>query len=353
MTTSEETAAQNHLWKRKLLASIVGLTLIAGAIGATVFAVERHYGTPSTDAAEVFATVVPMSATVPGRVVEVAVHDNALVAQGDLLFRVDPEPYKLRLEQAQAERRTAEAELEAGERQREIEHANADVAQRQVERARNNLQLTEQTLRRLETLLPQGFVTAQAVDDARTAHSDAEVSLQQAISQAQAAESMVGTLEARQAQLDLARATVALAERELRETEVRAPISGRITGLDLGVGTYVVTSTPLFSLIDTGGWRVRALFRETEIPRIPIGAPVDVFISSAPDRRLAGEVESIGFGVRTTSDIGILGLPVVQSSLDWVKVAQRFPVTIRIDAPPEELMRIGASASVAIKPRHD
>lgn len=352
MKKAEETRRSRRYPVRVLVARILGLALIAGAAVALVFAANRYHNTPGTDDAVIAATVVPVSASVPGRVVEVAVADNSLVAQGDLLFRVDPEPYALRLEQARAMLRTAEAELSSGQRMLVTERANADIARQQIQRAESNLELTRQTLTRLENLLPQGYVTAQAVDDARTAHNDAQVSLYQAQSQVLAAESMIGTLEARQAQVDLARVSVELAERELRETEVRAPIAGRITSLDLGSGTYVATAVPLFSLIDTD-WKVQALFRETELLGIPLGAPVDIFVSADPNRRLQGTVESIGFGIRSTGDISVLGLPIVQSSLDWVRVAQRFPVTVRIQSPPEELMRIGASASVIIRQPDD
>jgi len=348
MGNENDTPAPRGPGVRIFLARLVGFALIVSAIVAIIFVAMQRTTTLRTDHAEVSATIVPISTNVPGPIAEVFVGDNVFVEAGDLLFRIDPEPYELRVEQARAMLRTAEAELETGGRLLSVQQTNAEIASRQIDRARNHVDLTRQSLQRLENLLPRGMVTAQQVDTARTVHGDALISLDESLSQQLAAQTMIGTLDAPEAQVDLARTSLALAERELRRTEVRAPISGRITGLDLGVGTYVVTGVSLFSLIDTEDWVVTALFRETELPRIRVGAPVDVFVMSAPTQRLSGRVQSLGYGVRTTDSISILGLPVIDSSVDWVRVAQRFPVTIRLEEPPEELMRVGASASVTI-----
>lgn len=341
--------ALNRTSLQVVVARILGFSIMAAAAIAVIWVVMLRESSLSTDHASIRATTVPIASHVPGRVVDVFVENNTFVEAGELLFRVDPEFYELRVEQARAVLRTAEAELATGSRLIAVQDTNVDIADRQIDRARNHVELTRQTLERLENLLPRGMVTAQQVDNARTLYQDALISLDETLSQQAAAQTLVGTLDAAMAQVDLARASLAMAERELRDTEVYAPISGRITGADLGIGTHVMVGVPLFTLIDAEGWRVSALFRETELPNIHIGAPVDVFVMSSPNRRLSGRIESLGYGVRTTDEINIIGLPVVDSSVDWVRVAQRFPVTIRLDDPPEELMRIGASASVTIR----
>ncbi|WP_253444941.1 HlyD family efflux transporter periplasmic adaptor subunit [Halomonas sp. Y3] len=340
--------AMNWQAFQALAAKVLGFSIVLGAFIASFWVVMLQERTLSTDHASITATTVPISSNVPGRVTEVHLKNNEFVRAGDLLFRVDPEFYELRVEQARAALRLAEAEVEAGGRLVATQQTNAEIAGRQVDRARNHVELSKQTLDRLENLLPRGMVTAQQVDNARSLHQDALISLEETLGQQLAAQTLVGSLDAPQAQVAMARAALAMAERELRDTSVYAPVSGRITGADIGVGTHVLTGAPLFTLIDTEGWRVSALFRETELPNIETGAPVDVFVMSAPNQRLRGEVESLGYGVRTTDEINILGLPVVDSSVDWVRVAQRFPVTIRLESPPESLMRIGASASVTI-----
>ncbi|WP_370208632.1 HlyD family efflux transporter periplasmic adaptor subunit [Pararhodobacter marinus] len=306
---------------------------------------DRH---PTTDAATIDAPVVEISAIVPGLVIEVAVENNQHVEAGDLLFRIDPEAYDLALAQAQAALASAESELRQGEGNRALERSNADVASGQIDRAEANLALARQTLARLEPLLEQGYVTAQEVDSARTAVRDAEVTLEQAQSHASGTDAFVGTLDPRRAQVDSARAAVARAERNRRNTEVFAPRAGYIAGLTLTEGEFVVTAAPLFSLIDDSAWLVSALFRETELPRIAEGDRVRVFLLAAPDRPLEGHVTGIGWGVRANDEAERLGLPLVANKLDWVRAARRFPVEIELDDAPAGLLRLGASASVRI-----
>jgi len=334
--------------KQRVLALVIVLAMVLAALGTALWAWSQSRAYPMTDAAEITAPVVAISATVPGRVVEVAVRNNQAVAAGDLLFRVDPEPYALELAQAKAQLATAEAELKQGQGNLELEQSNADVAAKQIERARANLDLARQTLARLLPLLDQGYVTQQEVDSARTAVTDAEVSLGQAESHAQGTGEFVGTLDTRQAQVDAATASVALAQRNLDSTEIRAPRAGRITGLTMTEGEYVLTATTVFSLIDTANWRASALFRETDLPRIDVGSRALVFLLSAPDQAIEGKVASIGWGVRSAEEGELLGLPLVANKLDWVRAARRFPVEIELENPPEGLTRLGASASVRI-----
>jgi len=336
-----------------LAGRIVAGVIVLGAAAAAWFAVSRAETAPRTDSAEIVATVIPVAALVPGRVVEVAVKNNTPVAEGDLLFRIDPEVYALRVEQARAALRTAEAALADKERLVANEVAALDISFAQVRRAESNLALAQQTLQRLENLQPRGFVTTQELDNARTLAQDAQVTLDEAITAATMAETRIGTLDAAEAQVDVARAALALAERELDNTEVRASVDGIVTGLGLGVGASVAPGAPLFSLIDTSEWRVTAFFRETGLRRVEVGAPVDVFVMEAPQERIRGRVQSVAAGIRSQSEIGILGLPVVPSALDWVRVANRFPVEIVLTDPPARLMRVGASAAVVVRAPRD
>ncbi len=331
-----------------LLRLFLAFVVILSAIVLTAYAVQHGETHPQTDAAEVAAPVVLISTTVPGRVVEVAVTENQAVQAGDLLFRVDPEPYELELLQAKAALTTAKAELAQGERNLELERSNAAVAVSQIARARNNLTLAQGTLERLTPLLEQGYVTEQEVETAQTAVDDAQVTLAQALSHAEGTNSFVGTLDTRRAQVTLAEAGVALAERNLRNTAMRAPVSGRVTGLNLDPGEYVVTGTPLFSLVDTSTWHVTALFRETDLPHIHVGDEARVFFLSVPDLPIAGEVSGIGWAIRSVDEADLFGLPLVANKIDWVRTARRFPVEIELIDPPEELTRVGLSASVQV-----
>jgi multidrug efflux system membrane fusion protein len=331
-----------------ILGKLVGWGIVAAAVAAMVMAVRVTETRPRTDAAEIEAPVVHLSASVPGRIVEFRVENNAAVKRGETLFVVDPEPYRLRVEQARAEVRAAESEVAQGERNLAGQEANASVASEQIRRARDNLGLAEKTLERLAALLPDGYVSAQQVDQARTSRNDARISLEQALTQSRGARDVIGTLETRKAQLDAARATQALAERDLANTEVKAPFDGRVTGLKLAVGEWVVTGQALATLIDTARWEASANFRETDLAAIKVGNRATVFVMSDPGRAIEGVVEGVGWGVRSDEGANVLGLPIVSRSLNWVRVARRYPVSIRLIDPPEALMRIGASAVVIV-----
>ncbi|MET3926322.1 multidrug transporter subunit MdtN [Devosia sp. 2618] len=333
---------------RSLLGKIIGYGIIVATIVLIYVAWATNVTSPRSDVAEIEAPIVHISSTVPGRVIAIEVSNNARVSKGDILFRIDPEPYQLRLDQAQAELRAAESEVAQGERNIATEQSNADVAQKQIERAQFNADLAQQTLDRLEPLLERGFVTAQQVDQARTTLNDSLVSLEQALQQSQGATQIIGTLDTRKAQVDTARATVALTQRDLDNTIIRAPFDGRIVGLVMPPGEYVITGQTVFSLIDTSGWEAVAFFRETELASITIGDEAQVFVMADAKNPIQGTVSAIGWGVRSEDSATILGLPLVSNSLNWVKVAKRFPVYIHLHEPPDGLMRVGASAVVVI-----
>lgn len=333
---------------RAVLGKIIGYAIFAVTLGLIYLAWSTNVHSPRSDVAEIEAPIVHISSTVPGRIVAIEVANNARVSKGDVLFRIDPEPYQLRLQQAEAELRAAQSEVAQGERNIATEQSNADVAQKQIERAKFNSDLAQQTLDRLEPLLAQGFVTAQQVDQARTTLNDSLVSLDQALQQSQGASGIIGTLDTRQAQVDTARATVGLAQRDLDNTVIYAPFDGRVVGLVMPAGEYVLTGQTVFSLIDTSGWEAVAFFRETELPSITIGDSAQVFVMADADNPIAGTVSAIGWGVRSEDSATILGLPLVSNSLNWVKVAKRFPVYVHLHEPPDGLMRVGASAVVVI-----
>lgn len=173
------------------------------------------------------------------------------------------------------------------------------------------------SLERLEPLLQKGYVTAEEIDQARTTK-------------------------------DSKRADENLSKWDLSKTIVKAPFSGKIVSLNYAVGQYAQTGVPLFTMIDTSKWYAVANFRETDIARMKIGAPAKVYVMSHPQQILKGRVDSIGWGVTNQDATFNTGLPTIQTTLNWVRLAQRFPVRILIDNPPNELMRIGATAVVVV-----
>lgn len=296
------------------------------------------------------APVTQISSTVPGRISAILVAENDKVEKGQLLFEIDDESYLLMVAQAEADLKAAQALYNTQERNIEAEAANAEIALQQIERARVNLELAEETLDRLLPLQPKGYVTDQEVQDARTAKRDAEVSLEQAVQQSKAASALVSSpeetlalIEARQAALDLARYN-------LSNTKIYAPHDGRVVGLITSSGQFAISGEPVFTLVNTGEWYADALYRESELKKLPTGSCAVVYVMADRSIEIRGKVQGIGWGVATTGELKIPSvLPYVPKELDWVRIAQRFPVRIQLIDPPEDLMRIGASASTMIR----
>jgi multidrug efflux system membrane fusion protein len=165
---------------------------------------------------------------------------------------------------------------------------------------------------------------------------------------AKQAHQAIGDTLSLEAQLQGAEATEALAARNLELTTLRAPFDGVVVGLQIAEGTFALPGHPLFSLIKADAWYAIADFRETELPRIAVGDPATVWTMADSARAISGHVESLGSGVQSTDQDGP-GLPQVGRDLDWVVVAQRFPVWVRLDHPPPEAMHVGMTASVKVQ----
>lgn len=334
---------------------IIGRALVAVSAALTVvlaiLALRRLDARPRTADAVITANTIRVAPEIVGRIATLNVQDDAVVRKGDVLFEIERELYELNRSQAAAQVRALEAEIELTGRRIASERAAVGVARASADAARARLAEATRTLERLEPLLPQRYVTPQAVDTARTAKATAESELRGALSATRQSKDLVGDLAALRAQLDGARAALGRAERDLRNTVVRAPFDGRIVGVTTSVGQLVEPSRALFTLIDTSRWYVEANFRETVLERIRPGERVTAYVMIAPGVRLHGVVESVTSAVAGPEDLAIAGVPPVQRELNWVRIAQRFPVRIALHDPPAELMRIGASAVAVV--HHD
>lgn len=284
---------------RWLIRNIVALLIVFSAVFLTLYVwnvLQRH---PRTDDATVRANVVGIAPRVAGQILKLNVQDNQAVKEGDVLFEIDPDDYRLMLEKAKAELAALDQQI-----------AQADS-----------------TLRRLEPLLPNHFTTAENVDEART------------------------KLTTLQAQREGALATINLEELHLSYCKVIAPFSGRVINLNISAGAHVTTGIPVFSLLDTSKWYVIANFREAEIRHMAPGSEAIVYLSSAPNQRFRGRVQGIGWAVKPEgeTDLPFGAVPIVKRELNWVRVAQRFPVRIEVENPDRDLFRMGASAVAIIK----
>lgn len=275
----------------------ITLSLVSVAVLAGAWLWQHYLYSPWTRDARVRADVVTIAPDLAGWVRELKVRDNQHVAADELLMSLDRERYQVALEQAQA------------------------VA----ETRRQQLLLREHEAGRRMRLGPQA-ISAELRDNAQISAEIARGEYRQA------------QVAVRSAELDLAR------------SEVRAPRAGQVTNLRLAEGNYVRAGEPVLALVDESSFYVQAYFEETKLPRIRIGAPVEIWLMSG-DQPLRGEVESISRGIadRNASPDGQL-LADVEPTFNWVRLAQRIPVRIKLDEVPEGVvLSAGMTASVRVE----
>jgi multidrug efflux system membrane fusion protein len=331
-----------------MLGRLIAVLAVVAALalaGWTVYVLDRR---PRTHDAHLFAYSAGMAPDVSGRIVALHVTNNQRVKRGDPLVDIDPEPFELRVRQARAQVAALKAQIGLTGRQVASQKSGADAAATQINHARAQLELAQDTLQRLEPLLGKGYVTKQQVDEARTNERNAAVALTATTQQAHQARQAVGDTDSLIAQLAGAEAAQALAERDLRLATMRAPYDGLVVGLQIAEGAYAAIGQPLFTLIKSNQWYAIADFRETEVPHIGVGDPATVWVMGSDDQPIRGHVESLGAGVQP-EDGGGPGLPAVGRTINWVVVAQRFPAWVRLEDPPPQLMRIGATVSVRVQ----
>lgn len=328
----------------KFIAAVAILSALVLAM-LVVFALDRR---PRTHDARLFAFSAAMASEINGRITRVCVSNDQAVSKGAALILIDPVPYQLQLQQARAQVAALKAQIGLTGRQVQSQTSGALAADSQVQRAVDQLKFAQDTRQRLEPLVTPGFITQQQLDEARTNESSALAALNGLTKGARQAHQAVGDTLSLEAQLQGAEAAEALAARNLELTTLRAPFDGIVVGLQIAEGTFALSGHPLFSLIKSDAWYAIADFRETELPRIAVGDAASVWIMADSGRAIAGRVESLGSGVQSTDQDGP-GLPQVGRDLDWVVVAQRFPVWVHLDHPPPQAMHVGMTASVKVR----
>ncbi len=319
--------------------------LALAALGLGGFVIWRIDAAPRTDDAYAYADTISVTPEVSGRIVDLVARDNQAVQKGDVLFRIDPRPFQDTLAKAQASLTALDKEIELTQRTVNAQRFGAAAATASVERARSAAEQATDTLNRMEPLLSRGFVSAEQIDQARTAQGASSAALDTALLDARRATAGISGVDALVAKRAVIQADIELARLNVEYATVRAPCAGRIIGLSTATGQFAAAGHPVFTLASTDHWYVVANFRENELTRITPGRTAQVYLLSHPGRPFRGVVESIGYGV-FPDDGGLEanGLPHVPRSINWVRVAQRFPVRILIENPDPGWFRIGASA---------
>jgi membrane fusion protein (multidrug efflux system) len=296
----------------------------------------------ATENAYVKADIAQIAAEVAGRIVEVRVRDHAAVTAGDVLLRLDPEPYRLALAKADAEvdgARSAVEQLKVSLRETRAESKEAE----------NRLAYLETQAKRQRDLSGRGVSSASRVEQADSDEQqqrDRHAMLQQRIARVEAA--LGGDPDKPTDRFAAVREKQALRDRaafDLANTEIKAPRAGTVLNLRLQLGEQVKAQTPLFSLVaDRRPW-VEANFKETDLTHVTVGQRATVVLDMHPDVTWEAEVESIS--PATGAEFAIL--PPQNASGNWVKVVQRLPVKLRlVERPGEPPLRAGMTAYVSI-----
>jgi multidrug efflux system membrane fusion protein len=401
-----ETSKKSRQMLSRLLSA--GIVIAAAVLGLIVLHSTNYY--PRTDDAEIFANFIGIAPQVEGRITRLNMRDNQFVKQGELLFEIDDRPYQYALERALSEQAALEGQItDEGRRiaalvsgvsvsQANIQGSQADLtrwaaavdqaraevanAEQGVNRAKAEWAYANNNLHRLEPLLEKQFVTVDQLDRARTSEVAQGEALKQAGSQLQLSEAglqsalaqyerskavleqskaqheqsihAVTTLEPLVNQRGARASAVKSARYDLDNCRVYAPFDARVTNLTISEGAYAHVGQQVFTLIDARTWWAIGNFREGNLQKIMPGMRADVYVLSKPDVRFSGVVDSIGFGVTPDADVfGTLapGLPDVQRTLNWIHLASRYPVRVRVKEPPPDLFRVGESAVVIIRGR--
>lgn len=259
----------------------------------------RYMDSPWTRDGRVRADIVQITADVGGRVVSVPVHDNDYVHEGDVLFEVDPDRYRLAVENAKA----------------------------RLAAARAALTMKQQQAKRRVALDPE-VVSAEQNNDTQLAAQAAQADLEQA-----------------KAELDLAKLN-------LQRATVRAPVNGYVTNLLLRPGDYAAVGAPKMAIVDADSFWVYGYFEETRLRHVLVGDPAQVTLLGH-SKAISGRVASIAYAIADRDNPVAPDLTAdVNPVFNWVRLASRIPVRIKLDKIPKDVhIAAGMTCTVVIEPQ--
>ena len=341
------------------------------AVAAILLKYWDYVTNPWTRDGQVRAEIVQVTPRVSGPIINLPIKDNQFVKTGELLFEIDPRTFKASLFQAQAEydksldNYTAlEKQVEAAQAQIEVSNASIGQAQSTIKQTDAQIEKDKAEYERQKELLPKHATSQKSVDRAKASY---EVTIEQrkvnlaSLTQAKAAlsQSEAALAEAKanlgapgddNASIRAAKASLEQAQLNLEFTQVKATVDGYITNLTLQIGSQAVANQPMLALVDMNSFWVDGFFKETYLSDIKKGNKAVVILMTYQDKPIEGSVESIGWGV--AQDDGSTGeelLPNINPTFEWIRLAQRLPVSIKLGKLPEGVvLRVGSTASVLV-----
>ncbi len=302
--------------------------------------------TPCTSQARIQAFVVPVAAEAAGKVVKVHIRDNDEVQAGQPLFDIDPVPYEIALQSAQAAYDLARNSVEAS-------HAGVEGARASLKVAEANREVAERDADRQERLHKEdpGAISVRRLEIAQATREEARSKVHAAEAELKMALEAAGEVGEANAQVQGARAALDKARLDLENTHVLAPAGGTVTDLRTDVGNFVQAGAPVMTLVAEHDLWISADMTENNLGYIDPGDEAAIVLDVLPGHVLKGHVRSIGRGVDSGQQSQSGSLPTVQNDRDWLRQAQRIPVSIEFDADEDPRLKgahVGGQAEVLV-----
>jgi membrane fusion protein, multidrug efflux system len=357
--------------RKRLLTILAGVVLIAAVIWGLWYFITQA-GRVQTDNAYVGADSAQVTSLVPGAVIDVRVGGTQIVKKGDILVVLDDADAKIDVATAQAalvqaQQRFSQSAALAGSARAKVKSRGADIAQARAQLAQANAELTKARidLNRREALISSGAVSGEELSSARAAYASANASRDlaqagiaaalatqaSAGSDAVASEAIVkGTNMETAPDVAAARARLEKAQLDLSRTVIRAPVDGVVTNRSVQVGQRIAAGVPIMTIVPVSTAYVDANFKESQLRAVKVGQPVELtsdFYGS--DVVFHGRVTGFSGGTGAAFSL----IPAQNATGNWVKVVQRLPVRIALDAKDlrEHPLRVGLTMDVVIDTR--